>query len=95
MFPRGTQLAICASMNKATTAIHAHGSHRAQYGEVSIPIYQSSTFAVDDADPFGPLQEDLVAVQQRLILADADRHVGDELAPVLHDEHQLAADRVG
>jgi methionine-gamma-lyase len=37
-------------MNKATTAIHAHGSHRAQYGEVSIPIYQSSTFAFDDAD---------------------------------------------
>jgi methionine-gamma-lyase len=37
-------------MKRATTAIHAHGAHHAQYGEVSIPIYQSSTFAFDDAD---------------------------------------------
>lgn len=37
-------------MKRATTAIHAHGTHHAQYGEVSVPIYQSSTFAFDDAD---------------------------------------------
>jgi methionine-gamma-lyase len=37
-------------MNKATTAIHAHGKHHAQYGEVSVPIYQSSTFAFENAD---------------------------------------------
>ncbi len=37
-------------MKRATTAIHAHGKHRAQYGEVSVPIYQSSTFAFDNAD---------------------------------------------
>ena len=34
--------------------------------------------AGDDADPFGALQEDLVAVQQRFVLADPDRHVVDE-----------------
>jgi methionine-gamma-lyase len=37
-------------MKLATKAIHAHGNHHAQYGEVSVPIYQSSTFAFDDAD---------------------------------------------
>lgn len=37
-------------MKRATTAIHAHGKHHAQYGEVSVPIYQSSTFAFEDAD---------------------------------------------
>lgn len=37
-------------MKRATKAIHAHGKHHAQYGEVSVPIYQSSTFAFDDAD---------------------------------------------
>ena len=37
-------------MKKATTAIHAHGKHHAQYGEVSVPIYQTSTFAFDDVD---------------------------------------------
>jgi methionine-gamma-lyase len=37
-------------MKKATTAIHAHGKHHAQYGEVSVPIYQTSTFAFENAD---------------------------------------------
>jgi methionine-gamma-lyase len=37
-------------MKRATKAIHPHGTHRRQYGEVSVPIYQSSTFAFDDAD---------------------------------------------
>jgi methionine-gamma-lyase len=37
-------------MKRATIAIHAHGKHHAQYGEVSVPIYQSSTFAFEDAD---------------------------------------------
>jgi methionine-gamma-lyase len=37
-------------MKRATTAIHAHGTHHSQYGEVSVPIYQSSTFAFDNAD---------------------------------------------
>jgi methionine-gamma-lyase len=37
-------------MKPATAAIHAHGSHHPQYGEVSVPIYQSSTFAFDNAD---------------------------------------------
>jgi methionine-gamma-lyase len=37
-------------MKRATTAIHAHGKHYAQYGEVSVPIYQSSTFAFENAD---------------------------------------------
>ncbi len=37
-------------MKPATTAIHAHGTHRGQYGEVSVPIYQTSTFAFDNAD---------------------------------------------
>jgi methionine-gamma-lyase len=37
-------------MKRATTAIHAHGKHHAQYGEVSVPIYQSSTFAFETAD---------------------------------------------
>ncbi len=37
-------------MKRATTAIHAHGKHHPQYGEVSVPIYQSSTFAFDNAD---------------------------------------------
>jgi methionine-gamma-lyase len=37
-------------MKRATTAIHAHGPHHAQYGEVSVPIYQSSTFAFENAD---------------------------------------------
>jgi methionine-gamma-lyase len=37
-------------MKRATSAIHPHGTHHAQYGEVSVPIYQSSTFAFDDAD---------------------------------------------
>jgi methionine-gamma-lyase len=37
-------------MKRATTAIHAHGNHHPQYGEVSVPIYQSSTFAFDNAD---------------------------------------------
>jgi methionine-gamma-lyase len=37
-------------MKPATRAIHTHGSHRPQYGEVSIPIYQTSTFAFENAD---------------------------------------------
>ncbi len=37
-------------MKRATTAIHAHGKHHPQYGEVSVPIYQSSTFAFENAD---------------------------------------------
>jgi methionine-gamma-lyase len=37
-------------MKRATKAIHAHGKHHAQYGEVSVPIYQSSTFAFENAD---------------------------------------------
>jgi methionine-gamma-lyase len=37
-------------MHRATAAIHAHGTHHPQYGEVSVPIYQSSTFAFDNAD---------------------------------------------
>ncbi len=37
-------------MKRATTAIHAHGTHHPQYGEVSVPIYQSSTFAFENAD---------------------------------------------
>ncbi|HEX6976375.1 MAG TPA: aminotransferase class I/II-fold pyridoxal phosphate-dependent enzyme [Vicinamibacterales bacterium] len=37
-------------MNKSTTAIHPHGSHHRQYGEVSVPIYQTSTFAFENAD---------------------------------------------
>jgi methionine-gamma-lyase len=40
-------------MKRATKAIHAHGKHHAQYGEVSVPIYQSSTFAFEDADQGG------------------------------------------
>jgi methionine-gamma-lyase len=37
-------------MKPATAAIHAHRTHHAQYGEVSVPIYQCSTFAFDNAD---------------------------------------------
>jgi methionine-gamma-lyase len=37
-------------MKPATTAIHAHGKHHRQYGEVSVPIYQTSTFAFENAD---------------------------------------------
>ena len=37
-------------MKPSTKAIHAHGKHPAQYGEVSVPIYQSSTFAFRSAD---------------------------------------------
>jgi methionine-gamma-lyase len=37
-------------MKRSTAAIHAHGHHHPQYGEVSVPIYQSSTFAFDNAD---------------------------------------------
>ncbi len=37
-------------MKRATTAIHVHGRHHAQYGEVSVPIYQTSTFAFETAD---------------------------------------------
>ena len=46
----GTQFAHANAMNKATTAIHAHGEHHAQYGEVSVPIYQTSTFAFENAE---------------------------------------------
>jgi methionine-gamma-lyase len=37
-------------MKPATIAIHAHGTHHGQYGEVSVPIYQTSTFAFDNAE---------------------------------------------
>jgi methionine-gamma-lyase len=37
-------------MKRSTAAIHAHGNHHPQYGEVSVPIYQSSTFAFANAD---------------------------------------------
>ncbi len=37
-------------MKPSTKAIHVHGKHQAQYGEVSVPIFQSSTFAFRSAD---------------------------------------------
>ncbi len=37
-------------MKPSTKAIHLHGRHQAQYGEVSVPIFQSSTFAFRSAD---------------------------------------------
>ena len=39
--------------------------------------------AGDDADALGPREEDLVAVEQRLVLADPDRHFLDEGAQLL------------
>lgn len=37
-------------MKRSTKAIHVHGKHQAQYGEVSVPIFQSSTFSFRSAD---------------------------------------------
>ena len=37
-------------MKRSTEVVHAHGTRRPQYGEVSVPIFQSSTFAFRDAD---------------------------------------------
>ena len=37
-------------MKKSTQAIHAGAPHDARYGEVSIPIYQSSTFSFPNAE---------------------------------------------
>jgi methionine-gamma-lyase len=37
-------------MKKSTKAIHAGSPHRSQYGEVSVPIYQSSTFSFPTAE---------------------------------------------
>jgi methionine-gamma-lyase len=37
-------------MHKSTKAIHAGAPHGSQYGEVSVPIYQSSTFSFPNAE---------------------------------------------
>lgn len=37
-------------MKKSTKAIHAGLPHHTQYGEVSVPIYQTSTFSFPSAD---------------------------------------------
>ena len=37
-------------MKKSTKAIHAGAPHNARYGEVSIPIYQTSTFSFPNAE---------------------------------------------
>ena len=37
-------------MKKSTKAIHAGAPHNARYGEVSVPIYQSSTFSFPNAE---------------------------------------------
>jgi methionine-gamma-lyase len=51
-------------MKKSTKAIHAGAPHNARYGEVSIPIYQSSTFsfgsAEEGADRFAGRQDGFV-----------------------------------
>lgn len=51
-------------MKKSTTAIHAGAPRKARYGEVSVPIYQSSTFsfgsAEEGADRFAGRQDGFI-----------------------------------
>lgn len=51
-------------MKKSTTAIHAGAPHKARYGEISVPIYQSSTFsfgsAEEGADRFAGRQDGFI-----------------------------------